>query len=157
MKKVIKLTGFLMALLSVATLKVNAQEVNMQGGAEIKVDKEVHDYGTIEYGGNGQCTFTITNTGTTDLIITSAHGSCGCTVPTYSKEPIAPGKTTVITVNYDTKRQGPFTKTVTIMTNATNEPAKVVKIKGTVEAKPATETAPQGAQSGAPKGTAVTE
>lgn len=117
----------------------NAQaqgEVNLQGGPVINVDKETHDYGQVTYAGDGQCTFKITNTGTTDLLITEARGSCGCTVPTYTKEPIAPGQSTTITVNYDTKREGDFAKTVTIMSNATNEPVKVVKIKGTVLPNP---------------------
>ena len=143
-----------MALLAMVSFKSFAQEVNMQGGAEIKVDKETHDFGTIDYAGNGQCTFTITNTGTTDLLISNAKGSCGCTVPTYSQEPIPPGKSTVITVNYDTKREGPFSKTVTIMSNATNEPTKVVKIKGEVKPNPEKPAAPAPTPAG---GTTVTE
>lgn len=111
-----------------------AQEV-VQGPA-ISVDKETHDYGNIQFEANGECEFTITNTGTEPLIITGARGSCGCTVPTYPQEPIAPGQTAVIKVTYDTKRQGNFNKSVTISSNAVNEPTKTVYIKGNVAPKP---------------------
>lgn len=111
-----------------------AQEII--AGPSISVDKETHDYGSIAYEANGECEFTITNTGSEDLIISGARGSCGCTVPTYPKEPIAPGKTATIKVTYDTKRPGDFKKSVTITSNATNEPSKVVYIQGKVAPKP---------------------
>jgi hypothetical protein len=107
-----------------------------ENGAKIKVDKEVHDYGTIEQGGDGTCTFTVSNVGDEPLIISMCKGSCGCTVPTCPKEPIAPGASASITVKYDTKRVGPINKSVTITSNAVNEPRKIVRIKGTVKAKP---------------------
>ncbi len=111
-----------------------AQEVF--SGPAISIDKETHDYGNIPYEANGECEFTITNTGTEPLIITGARGSCGCTVPEYPEEPIAPGKTAVIKVTYNTKLMGDFTKSVTISSNAVNEPTKVVFIKGNVAPKP---------------------
>ncbi len=111
-----------------------AQEV--VAGPAITVDKETHDYGNIQFEANGECEFTITNTGTEPLMITGARGSCGCTVPTYPKEPIAPGETAVIKVTYDTKRPGNFNKSVTITSNAVNEPTKTVYIKGNVAPKP---------------------
>jgi hypothetical protein len=107
-----------------------AQEVAT--GAMITLDKEVHDYGTIDKGADGTCTFTVTNTGTEPLIIDKCKGSCGCTVPKCDKAPIMPGATSEITVKYDTKRVGPITKSVTITSNAVNEPTKVIRIKGTV-------------------------
>lgn len=105
-------------------------------GPKISVDKEVHDYGTIEEGADGTCYFTITNTGNAPLIISLCKGSCGCTVPKCTKEPIAPGASTEISVKYDTKRPGMINKTVTITSNAVNEPRKVVRIKGKVNGKP---------------------
>ena len=59
-----------------------------------------------------------TNTGKEPLIIEKAKGSCGCTVPEWPKEPIAPGETAVIKINYDEKRVGPYTKSITITSNA---------------------------------------
>lgn len=116
-----------------------AQEV--QNGAKIEFEKEVHDYGTIENGANGECTFEFKNTGNAPLIISNAKGSCGCTVPSWPKEPIAPGASSKITVKYDTKRPGAINKSVTITSNAVNAPTKVIRIKGNVKPKP---------QSGAP-------
>jgi hypothetical protein len=94
----------------------------------------VHDYGTIQQGADGACVFTVTNSGTEPLIISRCKGSCGCTVPQCDKAPIAPGATSSITVKYDTKRIGPINKSVTITSNAANEPTKVIRIKGKVEA-----------------------
>ncbi len=112
-----------------------AQEV--KNGAQIEFEKEVHDYGTIENGANGQCTFNFKNSGNAPLIISNAKGSCGCTVPSWPKEPIAPGASAKITVKYDTKRAGAINKSVTITSNAVNTPTKVIRIKGSVKAKPA--------------------
>lgn len=101
--------------------------------AEMTFEKDVHDFGTIEYEGNGTYEFKFKNTGTEPLIISDAKGSCGCTVPTYPKNvPIKPGESQVIKVTYDTKRPGNFTKTVTINSNA-KTPQKVITIKGIVQ------------------------
>lgn len=116
-------------------------------GPMISVDKEVHDYGTIPQGANGTCEFVVTNTGDAPLILTQCKGSCGCTVPKCDTEPIKPGQKTTITVKYDTKRVGPINKSVTISSNATNTPEKIVRIKGTVEASAETPTSPVKEQS----------
>ena len=100
---------------------------------KVTFDKEIHDFGEIEQGEIVETTFLIKNVGDKNLYIVDAHGSCGCTVPTYSKEPIAPGAKGVIGVKYDTSRAGqPFSKTVTITSNAAGSPSKVLTIKGTV-------------------------
>lgn len=93
------------------------------------------DYGTIEQGSDPYRFFNFTNNGTGPLVITNAKGSCGCTVPTYPKEPILPGNSGEIKVRYDTNRVGPFTKRVTLTTNVGEEPI-VLTIKGKVEKKP---------------------
>jgi hypothetical protein len=100
---------------------------------EITFESEVHDYGTIKQGADGTCEFKFKNTGKDPLVISNARGSCGCTVPTWPKEPILKGQTGVIKVHYDTKRVGAFTKTVTLTSNAKND-TKVLTIKGLVEA-----------------------
>ncbi len=127
-----------------------AQEKALSGGPALSVDKEVHDYGTIKQGANGACEFTITNTGSEPLIISRAKGSCGCTVPEWPKEPIMPGATAAMTVRYDTKRVGAINKSVTITSNATNEPNKVVRIKGNVLASESAEDMPVKKMDGAP-------
>ncbi|MBM56278.1 MAG: hypothetical protein CMB32_06955 [Euryarchaeota archaeon] len=111
---------------------VSAQEV--VNGPAITLDKTVHDYGTITQGANGACEFVVTNTGTEPLLITKCKGSCGCTVPKCEKDPIMPGASSAISVKYDTKRIGPINKSVTITSNANNEPTKVIRIKGKVQA-----------------------
>jgi len=126
MKKLILGLGLLMAF-SFAT---NAQELIT--GPAIELDKDVHDYGEVQNGGDGTCEFTVTNIGTEPLIISRCKGSCGCTVPQCDKAPVAPRATSAIKVKYDTKRTGPINKSVTITSNAVNEPTKTVRIKGTV-------------------------
>lgn len=125
----------MMFVAAVATNSVMAQEV-AQDGAMIEFEKEVHDYGTIKNGADGTCSFDFKNTGNQPLIISNAKGSCGCTVPSWPKEPINPGQTATITVKYDTKRTGAINKSVTITSNAVNEPTKVLRIKGNVLPKP---------------------
>ena len=110
--------------------------------ADIKMDKMVHDYGTIPQGGNGMCEFKFTNNGKEPLVITNCQGSCGCTVPECPKEPILPGKNGIIKVKYDTNRPGGIYKTVTVNSNAKSGNI-VLTIKGTVEVKPVEEAFPQ--------------
>ncbi len=109
--------------------------------AEITFSKDLHDFGTISKGDNGSTEFTFKNTGKEPLIIANAQGSCGCTVPQWPKEPIAPGATSSIKVTYDTKRVGAFTKTVTITSNAQTS-SKIITIKGVVNDVPIEETFP---------------
>lgn len=132
-----KATFFTLLLALVAMTSANnlfAQPVDQQGGAIIEFSKEVHDYGTIKNGANGECTFEFTNKGSEPLILANVKGSCQCTVPEWPKEPIAPGEKQKITVKYNTKNAGPINKSVTITSNAVNEPTKVLRIKGNVAA-----------------------
>jgi hypothetical protein len=110
-----------------------AKVQNNPNAPEITFTQELHDYGTIKNGADGSCEFKFKNTGKEPLIISNARGSCGCTVPTWPKEPIMKGQTAFIQVHYDTKRTGAFTKTVTIESNAKTA-TKVLTIKGVVEA-----------------------
>lgn len=109
--------------------------------ADIKMDKLTHDYGNIVQGGNGECEFKFTNNGKEPLVITNCQGSCGCTVPQCPKDPILPGKSSVIKVKYDTNRVGGIYKTVTVNSNAKSGNV-VLTIKGNVEAKPVEEAFP---------------
>ncbi|HEX8575697.1 MAG TPA: DUF1573 domain-containing protein [Flavobacterium sp.] len=111
-----------------ATKKVEVAKVD---GPGIVFESETIDYGTIAHNADGKREFVFVNNGNKPLIITNAQGSCGCTVPSYPKEPIAPGAKAVIGVKYATDRVGAFTKTVTLTTNATT-PTKTLTIKGTV-------------------------
>jgi hypothetical protein len=97
---------------------------------------EVHDFGTIAEGPAADYEFTFTNTGKEPIIIQHVQASCGCTTPSYSKDPVLPGKTGTIKASYNTAgRPNAFTKTITITSNAGN---KVLTIKGNVEKAPDT-------------------
>lgn len=101
-------------------------------GAGMVFENETIDYGTIAHNADGKREFVFTNNGNKPLIIASTTGSCGCTVPTSPKEPIAPGAKGIIGVKYATDRVGAFTKTVTVTSNAEGQATKVLTIKGTV-------------------------
>ena len=82
-------------------------------------------------------------------MIKNAKGSCGCTVPTWPREPIMPGETSKIGVKYATNRVGKFTKTITLTTNASKKPA-ILTIKGEVTPPPKEAQAPEKKNEGAP-------
>ncbi len=84
----------------------------------ISFTKNEHNFGTITQGEKVKTKFTFTNSGTENLVITNATGSCGCTVPEYPKEPIAPGKTGEILVEFNSEgKEGEQAKTVTVEAN----------------------------------------
>ena len=97
----------------------------------LSFETEEIDYGTIQQNEDGAKIFKFTNTGKDPIVITQVKTSCGCTVPTYSREPVLAGASGEIQIKYDTKRIGKFTKTITIMSNA-SEPNKVIRIKGEI-------------------------
>jgi hypothetical protein len=111
---------------------IHAQEAaSTEKVGKFAFETDVIDYGTIPQNADGVRVFKFTNVGEAPIVITNAKGSCGCTVPTYSKNVIEPGATGEISVKYATNRIGKFTKTVTLTSNA-SEPAKVLRIKGEV-------------------------
>jgi hypothetical protein len=125
-----------LAFAVISTFGLKAQEAATNPNApEITFDNEVMDYGTIEHNANGERVFKFKNSGKEPLIITNCVGSCGCTVPTWPKEPIKPGGTGEIKVKYDTGRVGQFEKTITVSSNAKSA-QKTLKIKGVVKADP---------------------
>uniref|UniRef100_UPI00404B0C4E DUF1573 domain-containing protein n=1 Tax=Gelidibacter sp. TaxID=2018083 RepID=UPI00404B0C4E len=99
--------------------------------AKIEFKTETIDYGTIEKGADGVRIFEFTNTGNAPLIISKASSTCGCTVPKKPEGPIMPGEVGKIEVKYDTKRNGPIRKTITVVSNA-DTPTVALKIKGEV-------------------------
>ncbi len=130
MKKVLMILSFLFSIGMTSSLNAQAEK-----GAKIEFVKLTHDYGNIKQGANGLCTFQFTNTGNEDLIIVEAKKSCGCTVPSWPKEPIPPGGKGVIEVRYDTNRTGGIAKNVTIISNAINAQTQVLRIKGNIAAE----------------------
>jgi hypothetical protein len=94
--------------------------------------EEKHDFGKITQGEKVTYSFQFTNTGGSDLVISSAQGSCGCTVPSYQKTPIKPGESSKVDVVFDSEgKSGLVSKTVTLVTNS-NPSTKVLTISSTV-------------------------
>lgn len=124
-----------------ATKKINTENLEKasnrdaeikKGTASIKFDKSVYDFGTVNEGDIVETTFELTNNGKTDLVITNAQGSCGCTVPTWPKKPIKPGEIAKIDVRFNTSgKPNKQSKTVTLTTN-TESGREVLTIKGSV-------------------------
>ncbi len=92
---------------------------------------EVLDYGSIEQNTDGNRQFVFKNTGNAAIIISQVKASCGCTVVTKPEKPILPGENGKITVNYATQRIGSFSKTISVISNA-SENRKLLRIKGVV-------------------------
>jgi len=108
-----------------------------QNGAKIEFKEETINYGTVTKGeDSGKRVFEFKNVGNEPLLIRDAKSSCGCTVPSFPKEPIAPGGKGQIKVQYN-MNPGPISKTITIETNATNKENGMIplRIKGTVVVK----------------------
>jgi hypothetical protein len=139
MQRILSLLLFFSVLSFGAQAQVKAApdaNATEEASSPMTFETVVMDYGTIERNADPYRTFTFTNTGDQPIIITNARGSCGCTVPSYSKTPVAPGEGGEVKVRYDTNRVGKFRKRVSLSTNVTSEPI-VLTIMGEVVEKPA--------------------
>ena len=123
-----KTTKYINIILLLFSLSVYAQETSPQ----IEFESTTIDYGTIENGSDGERIFSFKNKGTANLIITNVQSTCGCTIPKKPIGQIAPGEAGEIIVRYDTKRVGPFKKTVTVSTNQQNSQTIALKLEGIV-------------------------
>lgn len=128
MKKI----SFILLAMVLSIGLISAQQDKQQNG-DAKFATLVHDFGKVaEEVGSVSCEFQFTNTGKKPLIIQDIRTSCGCTTPSYTKDPVLPGKTGTIKISYSTiGRIGSFDKKITIFTN---EPDNVytLTIKGEV-------------------------
>jgi hypothetical protein len=107
--------------------------VAMAQKPQINFEVKTHDFGKInEKDGPVTYVFEFVNKGDAPLVVSRVQASCGCTTPTWTKEPVEPGKKGMITVTYNvTGRPGLFNKQITVFTNETQEQA-VLNIKGEV-------------------------
>lgn len=135
MKKVLSLLIVTAFVFSAFAQDANTDKSKKVKEPEITFETLVHDYGNIMQGDNGTCEFVFKNTGKADLLLTNCRSSCGCTVPEWPKDPIAPGKKATIKVKYNTQRVGAINKSITVESNAVNNRV-VLNIKGNVSAKP---------------------
>ena len=99
---------------------------------EIKFEEETHDFGRITQGEKVAFGFKFKNTGGSNLIISSANGSCGCTIPEYPKKPILPGEEATVNVVFASEgKSGVVEKSITIVTNC--EPStRIIYIKANI-------------------------
>ncbi len=112
--------------------ELSGNEVNVGNKDELPIidfEEEEHDFGKIVQGEKVSYDFKFTNVGKSNLVISSAAASCGCTVADFPKEPIPPGKSGKITVEFNSEGKSVYTeKTITVVTNC--EPnTKILKIK----------------------------
>jgi hypothetical protein len=127
--------AFTFLLCACASFFLNAQVAELPPEHEAPVitfDSTTYWFDTVYQGSNVDHEFRFRNTGKTPLIISSVTGSSGSIVPYYPKEPIAPGQSSFIRVVYNTtSKMGPQSKTVTVISNA-SEPVLVLQLKGIV-------------------------
>lgn len=129
------LLSFFFAAMAVVSFAQNdtpaAPADDPQGGPVMTFESKIVDYGTLEQHGEPLRVLKFTNTGTEPLVIKNARGSCGCTVPTWPKEPVMPGEESTIEVRYATNRLGKINKTIKITTNEGGDP-HVIKVIGQI-------------------------
>ncbi|MBR6291768.1 MAG: DUF1573 domain-containing protein [Bacteroidales bacterium] len=127
----------LFCLLALTGMALSAQNVESNqvpaNGAKIRFEEMEHQYGTIAKGSDGNCEFKFWNDGNEPLILQNVKASCGCTTPSYTQKPVMPGQSGVISVHYNTNNVGGFSKTVTVTSNAVDNPRVVLRIKGNVK------------------------
>ena len=106
-----------------------------KGAASISFDKKEYDFGTVNEGDIVETSYLVTISGKTDLVITNAQASCGCTVPVWPKNPIKPGATGEVKVKFNTSgKPNRQQKTITLTTN-TESGREVLTLKGSVTPK----------------------
>jgi hypothetical protein len=107
----------------------------LKDSTRVEFPEITYEFGTIKQGDTVVHLFPFKNVGDKNLIIASAFGSCGCTVPEYPKEPIAPGVTDTIRVKFNSAgKEGKQEKSITLMMN-TAKRTEMIYMKGTVEVK----------------------
>lgn len=114
-----------------------AVPANLPGGGVFSFEEETHQFGDLMQGGDASFIFKFTNTGTEAIKIETVKPACGCTTPkSWPQEPIQPGESGEMLIQYDSNRIGGFDKYVTIISNASVVDQKIF-IKGNILAKPA--------------------
>ena len=104
--------------------------------------KTEHDFGTITEGQVVEYTFSVKNTGAAPMVIQDAKPSCGCTVPDWTKQPIAPGGTGFVKAKFDSNgKPGIQNKTITVLAN-TYPKQTVLRFKAMVTPKSASTDGP---------------
>ena len=134
MKNLFLACFMILGFVAVSYAQTETNDQPAQEGPVMTFEKMVCDYGEIEQNSARDRFVKFTNTGTEPLVISNARGSCGCTVPSWPKEPIMPGEEGEIKISYATNRLGKINKTVTLTTNEGGKP-HVISVIGNVTAK----------------------
>jgi hypothetical protein len=115
--------------------QVTLDQVDTPSDAKMEFEATEWNFGEITQGESVEYAFEFTNTGSEPLIITNAKGSCGCTVPVWPREPVAPGESGVVDVKFNSKgKKGKQNKKVTLTTNMVPS-QMVLKVTGLVNLK----------------------
>ena len=109
-------------------------DASLADKAEMTFKYTDHNFGNVESGSDVSYDFEFINTGKEPLVINNVSTSCGCTTPSWPREPIPSKGRAKIKVRYDSNRIGNFSKTITVYSNSTNSPV-VLSIKGSVQYK----------------------
>jgi len=118
-------------LLMISSCGEDPERQAKESGKEIWFEETVHDYGQIPENGEGTYAFAFKNLGDQAIVINRVRSSCGCTVPSWPREPVEPGESGEISVRYNTALTGTFLKSVIVYSTASNSPVKL-QIKGKV-------------------------
>ncbi|MBL0356491.1 MAG: DUF1573 domain-containing protein [Chitinophagaceae bacterium] len=136
MKQIKTITVAILALASVSLMSFKVSSLSNKfniacNAVKVNWVKESHDFGEIPRGKPVSIEFEFTNTGDEHLLIADVATSCGCTASDYTKEPIAPGRSSKVKVSYNAAAAGSFTKTITVNFQDASL-KKTLEIKGTV-------------------------
>ena len=120
---------FICFIFAMSVLSLSAQE---KVGPKMTFDSATHNFGDVERrGGDLVYEFTFKNGGSTPLVLTRVVTSCSCTTVNYSRKPVMPGQSGVITIKYEPHKveEGVFNRVIQIYTNASNK-ARILAIQG---------------------------
>jgi hypothetical protein len=134
MKKILSFGILLLAVIIISNAQSSGPQANKKektDAPEITFENFEYDYGTIKRGSDGTAVFSFTNTGKEPLILSEVKATCGCTTPSWTKEPVLRKKQGEIVAVYNTNIVGSFSKTIIVHSNAITSPV-VLTIKGTV-------------------------
>lgn len=134
----------IIALVTVAFTAIQAQELTEANpnAPEFKWVEETHDFGSIAQGIPVTNKFIFENVGKEPLIVSNVQKTCGCTVTDWTKEPVMPGQKGFVAAEYNAAKEGPFTKAITVQSNAKTPNVKLY-FKGTVEKSEQTGSVPE--------------
>jgi hypothetical protein len=106
-------------------------------GPKIEFEKLVHDYGQVVQGANGDAEFKFRNVGSEPLVLSNVSASCGCTVPSWTRDPIMPGEEGVISVRYTNMHIiGNIGRAITVLSNSVEGADRItLRLAGNVNPK----------------------